>query len=152
MRWFGGLALFWVVFAFGCAPQPQALSEADEAAIRAHLDKIAQHDSPEDNAAWANDFIPDGIFMIEGSPILRGRAAIQQRGETNERVASVTFSNIDIRGSGDTAWVTGAQSPLLEGQTTPQIGEFLGVVQRQADGSWLTAAASVSSDSPPPAN
>jgi len=151
MRSFRTITLLSVVFAFGCAPEPQGLSEADLAAIRTRFDEVARHVSAEDNAAWANDFTPDGIFMYEHVPTLRGRAAIQQWGEMNVNVTGLTFSDIEIHGSGDTAWATSAFTLMAEGSTTPVIGKQLVVLQRQEDGSWRTVAASVSTDSPPPA-
>jgi ketosteroid isomerase-like protein len=152
MRSFGNFALLGMVFLFGCAPQPQGLSEADLAAIQSRFDEVARHVSVEDNAAWANDFTPDGVFMGANMPAVRGRAAIQQWGETNVRVASLVFSDIEVHGSGDTAYATGAYTLMAEGSTTPDVGKFLVAMQRQADGSWLHAVASVNSDLPPPAN
>ena len=152
MSSFGRLTVLGMVFAFGCAPQPSALSEADVAAIQARLDDVARHVSAEDNAAWANDFTTDAIFMFQGTPTLRGRAAIQQWGETNVRVTGLTFSDIEIHGRGDTAWATSAYTLMAEGSLMPDRGKQLVILQRQADGSWLAMAASVSSDLPPSAN
>ena len=75
------LATVGIVFVLGCAPPARDLSEADLAAIRERFDEVARHVSAEDNAAWANDFTEDGIFMIGNTPALRGRAAIQKWGE-----------------------------------------------------------------------
>jgi ketosteroid isomerase-like protein len=151
MKALGKLAPLVIVFAFGCTPQPQALSEADLAAIQTRLDEVARHVSAEDNAAWANDFTPDAIFMIQGSPAVRGRAAIQQWGETNVMVTSLTFSDIEKHGSGDTAWATSNYTLMVAGSPTPEMGKQLVVLQRQADGSWLSAAASVSANAAPAA-
>jgi ketosteroid isomerase-like protein len=108
--------------------------------------------SAEDNAAWANDFTEDGIFMIGNTPAVRGRAAIQKWGETRPNVTSLTFSDIQIDGRGDLAWATSAYSSTVEGMPEPDTGKQLVVLQRQADGSWRTVAASVSSDLPPSGN
>lgn len=144
-------ALVGFVLASGCAQQPQALSDADLAAIQARFEEIERHVSTEDNAAWANDFTPDGVFMGANMPAVRGRAAIQQWGETNVRVTSLEFSQIEVHGSGDVAYATGVYTLMAEGSATPDVGKFLVAMQRQPDGSWLHAAASVSSDFPPPA-
>lgn len=151
MRGLPKLALLGVVFALGCAPQPQGLSEADLAAIQFRFDEIERHVSAEDNAAWANDFTPDGIFLTQNTPPLRGRAAIQQWGETNVRVTSLDFSDIEVHGSGDTGWATGAYTLMAEGSTTADVGKWLVVMRRQPDGSWLHAVASTSSNNPPQA-
>lgn len=141
-----------VLTLFGCAQPANELSEADLATIRERFDEVARHVSAEDNAAWANDFTEDGIFMIGNTPAVRGRAAIQKWGETRPNVTSLTFSDIQIHGRGDLAWATSAYSSTVEGMPAPDTGKQLVVLQRQADGSWRTVAASVSSDLPPSAN
>jgi hypothetical protein len=93
----------------GCTQAVPDLSEADLAAIRQRFDAVAQHVSAEDNAAWANDFTEDAIFMFNHVPAIRGRAAIQAWGKTGVVVTNLTFDD-------------------------------------PTDGSWLTAAAHVSSD------
>ncbi len=143
------LVLVAIVFALGCTPPASDLSEADLTAIRERLDEVARHGGAEDNAAWANDYTEDGIFMRSNMPALRGRAAIQKWGETGVKLTSLTFSDIQIHGSGDLAWATCAYSLTLEGVTEPETGKELHVLQRQADGSWLLVAVSASSDLPP---
>jgi len=143
------LVIVAIVFALGCTTPVRDLSEADLAAIRERLDEVAGHVSAEDNVAWANDYTEDGIFMICNTPALQGRATIQKWGESGVKATNLTFSDIQIHGSGDLAWVTSATSLTLEGVPEPDKGKQLGVLQRQADGSWLIVAASVSSDFPP---
>jgi ketosteroid isomerase-like protein len=143
------LVIVTIVFVFGCTTPARDLSEADRAAIRERLDDFARHGGAEDNVAWANDFTEDGIFLIGNTPALRGRATIQKWGETGMKLTSLTFSDIQIHGSGDLAWATCATSMTLEGVAEPETGKELNVLQRQADGSWLLVAVSVSSDLPP---
>jgi ketosteroid isomerase-like protein len=151
MRSFHGLILPALLLAYGCAPQPQSLSEADLAAIQTRFDEIERHVAAEDNAAWSNDFTPDGVFMGANMPAIRGRAAIQQWGETNGRAISLEFSEIEVHGSGDVAYATGVYTLTAEGSAAPDVGKFLVAMQRQPDGSWLHTVASVSSDTPLPA-
>jgi len=139
-----GLAL-----TLGCASSAAELSEPDVAAIRHRFDEVARHVSAEDNAAWANDFTQDGIFMFGNMPVVRGRAPIQKWGESGPKATSLTFSDIQIHGRGDLAWATSAYSLKLEGIPNEDRGKQLVVLQRQPDGTWLTAAGSVSSDLPP---
>jgi len=143
------LVIVAIVFALGCTTPARDLSEADRAAIRERLDDFARHAGAEDNVAWANDFTEDGIFLIGNTPALRGHATIQKWGETGMKLTSLTFSDIQIHGNGDLAWATCAYSLMLEGVTEPETGKELHVLQRQADGSWLLVAVSVSSDLPP---
>jgi ketosteroid isomerase-like protein len=140
-----------MIVVVGCVPQQQALSENDLAGIQTLLETVQRTVSAEDNAAWANTFTTDGRFLYANMPPLRGRPAIQQWGESGPRVTSLVFSDVEIEGAGDTAWATGVQTLMVDGSPAPDRGKWLMVMQRQADGSWLTAAASVSSDSPPPA-
>jgi ketosteroid isomerase-like protein len=143
------LVIFGIVFALGCTHPAHDLSEADLTAIRERLEEVARNVSAEDNAAWVNNYTEDGIFMISNTPAIQGRAAIQKWGETGVKVTSLTFSDIQIHGSGDLAWATHASSLTLDGVPEPDKGKELVVLQRQADGSWLIVAASVSSDRPP---
>ena len=143
------LVIVAIVFALGCTTPVRDLSEADLAAIRERLDDLARHAGAEDNVAWANDFTEDGIFLIGNTPALRGHATIQKWGETGMKLTSLTFSDIQIHGSGDLAWVTSAISVTFEGAPEQDKSKQLVVLQRQADGSWLAVAASVSSDLPP---
>ncbi len=143
-----------LVFALGCTPPPPAeLTEDDLAAIQHRFDEVARHLSPEDNEAWANDFTEDAQFMFQNTPMIRGREAIREWGETGSPVAlSVSFSDIEIHGSGDWAWATSSYVATFEGAEGPDRGKQLVVFRRQPDGTWLTAAAHVSSDLPPPGN
>ena len=144
--------------ALGCTPPPSAeLTEDDLTAIRHRFDEVARHLSPEDNEAWANDFTEDAQFMIQNTPLLRGRPAIREWGEDTSDtgsgvVLSASFSDIEIHGSGDWAWATSSYVITVEGAEGPDHGKQLVVLRRQADGSWLTAAVHVSSDLPPPGN
>ena len=142
----------------GCTPPPSAeLTDADRDAIRQFLDEVARNLSPEDNEAWANGFTEDGLMMFQNTPVIRGRQAIRAWGEdtteTGSPVAlSVSFSDIEIHGSGDWAWATSNVVATFEGVEGPVALKQLVVLERQPDGTWLTAAAHVSSDLPPPGN
>ncbi len=142
----------------GCAPRsPAELTDADRDAIRQYLDEVARNLSPEDNEAWANGFTEDGLMMFENVPVIRGRQAIrawgEATGETGSPVAlSVSFSDIEIHGSGDWAWVTTGATATFEGVEGPVSLKQLAVLERQADGTWLAAAVHVSSNAPPPGN
>ena len=147
-----------VSLTLGCSPPPPAeLTDADRDAIRQYLDEVARNLSPEDNEAWANGFTEDGLMMFQNTPVIRGRQAIRAWGEdtseTGSPVAlSVSFSDIEIHGSGKWAWVTTGYTATFEGFEGPDQGKQLVVLQRQPDGTWLAAALHASSDLPPPGN
>jgi ketosteroid isomerase-like protein len=91
--------------------------------------------------------------MFPNTPMIRGRNAIRAWGETDSPVVvSMSFSDIEIQGSGDWAWATSSYVAKFEGMDEPDRGKQLVVFQRRADGTWLTAAVHVSSDLPPPGN
>ena len=147
-----------LALALGCTPPPSAeLTEDDRAAIRDYFDEVARNLSPEDNEAWANGFTEDGQFMVPNQPTIRGREALRAWGEaTGETgsgvVLSAAFSDIEIHGSGDWAWATSNVVATFEGVEGPVALKQLLVLERQQDGTWLTAAAHVSSNLPPPGN
>ena len=147
-----------LALALGCAPPaPTELSEDDRAAIRAYFDELARVLSPEDNEAWANGFTEDGMMMFQFTPTIRGRQALRAWGEdtsaTGSPVAlSVLFSDIEIHGSGDWAWATTNVVATFGGVDGPVALKQLIVLERQPDDTWLTAAAHVSSNVPPPGN
>ncbi len=140
--------------ALGCAPAgPAELSEDDLAAIRERFDQVARTLTPEDNEAWAQNFTEDAVFMFQHTPMVRGRAAIQEWGETDSPVVlEASFSDIEIDGSGDWAWATSSTEATFEGMDQPDRGKQLTVFERQPDGAWLVAAVHVSSDLPLPEN
>ena len=141
--------------ALGCTSPPSAeLTEDDLNAIRHRFDEVARHLSPEDNEAWANDFTEDVQFMFPGASTIRGREPLRAWGEdtsdTGSLVAlSASYSDIEIHGSGDWAWATSSYVMTVEGVEGTVPGKQLLVLKRQADGSWLIAAAHASSDLPP---
>ncbi len=59
---------------------------------------------------------------------------------------SVSFSDIEIHGSGDWAWATKRSVLTIEGVEGPVPGKQLVVLRRQPDGTWLIAARAGSSD------
>ena len=139
-----------ILFASGCAPNsPAELTDADKKAIGQFMDELARSLSPEDNEAWANTFTEDAVLMFPDTPTKRGRQVLkawgEDSGETGSPVAlSVSYSDIEIHGSGDVAWLTANSTAELEGLDEPSIGRQLMVLERQPDGTWLQAAASLS--------
>jgi len=98
--------------------------------------------------AWAKDFTPDAVFMFNHATAARGREEIQKFGEAGPRAESLSFSDIQIHGSSQLAWATSAYRFKVEGAPEADIGKQLVILERQADGTWLALAASVSSDLP----
>jgi ketosteroid isomerase-like protein len=140
-----------IVLTLGCtSATSEEFTDADRDAIREYYNELARILTPEDNRAWADGFTEDAIFMVQDQPWIRGREALYAWGEGDRSgaVLSATFSDIEIHGSGDWAWVTSRQTLTIEGVEEPVIGKALVVFQRQPDGTWLQAAASGSNDQP----
>jgi ketosteroid isomerase-like protein len=138
--------------AVGCAaPPPAALSDADVAALRQHFVELARALSPEDNAAWARLFTSDARMMFESAPMVSGRDAIQEWGESpgSPVLLSISFADIAISGGGDWAWATSTYVATVGGLEGQVPGKQLIVFRRQDDGTWLQAAVHASSDLPP---
>lgn len=148
----------YLALALGCTAAPPAdLTDADQQAIREFFEEVGRTLSPEDNQAWANTFTEDAVLMFEDAPTIRGREALRAWGEdttaTGSPVAlSVTFSDLGIHGGGDWAWVTAIATASFEGVEGQVSLRQLTVLERQADGGWLTAAVHVSANPPPMAN
>lgn len=147
-----------LVFVAGCAPSsPAELTDADRNAIRQLMDELARSLSPEDNEAWANTFTEDAVLMFPDAPTMRGRQVLkawgEDSGETGSPVAlSVSYSDIEIHGSGDVAWLTANSTAELEGLDEPSSARNLIVLERQPDGTWLQAASSLSFTPSPSGN
>ena len=143
------LSVAGIILTLGCtSPTPAEFADADRDAIREYFAELARVLTPEDNRAWANGFTEDAMLMVQDQPWIRGREALYAWGasEASGEVLSATFSDIEIHGSGDWAWVTLRQDLTFEGDEQPELGKVLAVFQRQPDGTWLAAAASVSRD------
>ena len=146
------LSILTVTALVACGGQASSeLTEDDRAAIRQYYDDLTRTLSPEDNRAWADHFTEDTQFMLANQPTIRGRESLYEWGEGDDSgvVLSISFSDIEIHGSGDWAWVTANQVLTIEGVEGPIPGKALAVLQRQPDGTWLAAAASGSDDQPP---
>jgi predicted ester cyclase/ketosteroid isomerase-like protein len=127
------------------------LSKADLAAIREHFDSVARHLTANNHEAWTHEFTDDAVFQFMHTPAVRGRKAMRAWAEAMPKVERITFGDIQIHGGGDTAWATTTYRVTFSGQAVPDVGKQLDVLRRQADGSWLSVATSVSSDLPPAA-
>jgi len=141
-----------ILLVLGCATTPasEGLTDADRDAIRQYYVELARVLSPEDNDAWLKGFTADAVFMVQDQPTIRGHDALDAwgKGDRSGFVLSAAFSDIEIHGSGDWAWVTVKQVLTLQGVDEPVPGKALAVFQRQPDGRWLTAAVSGSNDQP----
>ncbi len=144
-----------------CQPAAQeaasgALSAEDIAAIRDVAESFRQAMLASDWETATSLFIEDAVRQPPNEPMIVGRAAILASMEA-EPVTFTQFSNapLEIDGRGDLAYARGTYSltATAEGMAEPitEKGKYLGVIRKQADGSWRVDTDIWNSDQPLPA-
>lgn len=102
-----------------------------------------------DWSTLAELFTQDALMMPPNSQIVRGREAIANWQAENESGFRIAFDIQDIHVSGNTAYVRGRSCvliPLGEGEYGVDLGKFLEVRKKQANGEWLIHADIFNSD------
>ena len=150
-------------FTFGCQQDEEMaeevgvkpLSDEDVAAIKALGPAL-------DKAALAKEwdtilslFTEDSMLMGPNMPVIKGRSghrAFIESLKPSHTEHKVEFLEVD--GYGDIAYArgTGVETFSIEGVEEPikDEGKFLGILRKQADGSWLIAIWMWNSDLPLP--
>ena len=75
------------------------------------------------------------------------------KGARDMGIRGITLDALEVEISGDLAYEVGKYSIDMElegGQTMTDVGKYLMVLKRQADGSWKMSADMFSSDAPAP--
>lgn len=143
------LTLASVAILAGCAAPTADFSASDEAAIRDASSQWVETYNRNDWQALSQLFTGDAVMMPPNGEAVVGRDAIaawEAEFETGFRIA---FAIDEIEGDGDLAFVRGRSCvfiPLATGEYGVDIGKFLEVRERQADGSWLISADIFNSD------
>lgn len=132
--------------AMGAMAAPAALSAEDEAALRAMDADWARAATAGDGNALAAFYTADAVVMPPNEPTIRGEAAKQYWIDfTNQFTAQVELATEVADGRGDLGFTSGTWRMTLTPKTTgakpmPTLeGRYLGVVKKQADGSWKLA-------------
>jgi ketosteroid isomerase-like protein len=122
----------------------KAIDESTQVAVKAALGK--------DFAAWAALFVDDGVLYPPNQPAVKGRAAIQAWLANFPPITEFKLANVKIEGRGDLAYVLGTFTITIAPPGAPgpikDVGKFVEVRKRQADGRWLVAVDMFSSDLP----
>jgi uncharacterized protein (TIGR02246 family) len=148
-----------LVLLLGACQQPVAtLTEDDIAAIRAAAEQeVVEATLAGDWGRLAATFTEDAVRLPPDEPLHKGRAAIKQWAEDNWGPVSYTAFTMEVKdvdGCGDLAYAWGPYSATVEvpGLEEPieDIGKFLTVFRKQADGAWLVSVAMFNSDVPLP--
>ncbi len=135
-----------------CRPQTAALSSADQRAVRATMDSVAQRFRRADYRGAAALFATNARLMPPNQPIVMGREDILKWMSTLPPISSFELTVEELDGQGDLAYVrarymitftpSGAKSLVLE------TGKELDLLRRQPDGSWPIVATNWNSDKP----
>jgi uncharacterized protein (TIGR02246 family) len=152
-----------------CAPADKAATDsaaapataaADPAAVRAYI--------TEANTKWAAamvaadvptilaNYADDAVSMQAGMPAANGRAAIEEmmKGMTAAmKIDSASFSVSDVRLGGDMAVEHGSYRITMTptgGKAMTDVGKYVTVWQKQADGTWKITRDISNSDAAPP--
>ena len=150
------LALFFLFVVAACQPAPPAeMTDADRAAIDALVGEYQATAVAGDWDAWSALWTEDAVYMVPGTPVLDGRQAIRVSLDAFPSPPSELRVSLGaVEGFGDWAWARGAYAmtmPAFEDMPEmTEVGKFLWVLEKQADGTWLIDSEAYNSDSPPP--
>jgi uncharacterized protein (TIGR02246 family) len=139
----------------GCQPQSEQAAnvEADVAAIRELFAGNAAVINANDLDGWVSQFTEDAVFMPQGSPVLKGRAAGREFArpwyEQFHMEFEVSVDEIEVHGDWAFArWsYVGRYTPKAGGATTEDVGKEIWILKRQSDGSWQCSHIIYNSDS-----
>ena len=132
-----------------CQSYSIGLSNADREAIKTSSKEWVETYNSNDWQKLASLFSPDAVMMPPNSAEIRGRTAIAAWEAENENGFRIAFDIQEIESSGDTAYVRGRSCVFIpdgEGEYGVDVGKFLELRKKQADGAWLIEADIFNSD------
>jgi uncharacterized protein (TIGR02246 family) len=126
------------------AAAPAGLSAEDDAAVRAADQAWAKAASAGDAAALTAFYAGDAVLMPPGSPPLHGSEEIGKffSGMTGAFSGPFELKTTAVEGRGDLAFSTGEYTATLTPKKPgakpmpAEAGKYVGVMKKQADGSW----------------
>jgi uncharacterized protein (TIGR02246 family) len=148
-----------LVLLLGACQQPvDSFIEEDITAIRAAAEQeVVEAMLAGDWERFAASFTEDAVRLPPDEPLHRGRAAIKRWAEENWGPLMLTEFSMtvqDVDGCGDLAYAWGPYSAIVKvpelDDPVKDVGKFLTVLRKQADGAWLVSVAMFNSDIPLP--
>ena len=135
-----------------CAPPPgpAELSAEDLEAIEAVTSSWSEAMNAKDWDALAALYTEDAVMMAPDAPAIEGRAAIREFFVAFPPVESIQLDALDVDGRGDLAFVRGTYIMTLVSEEGPveDVGKYLEIRRREADGTWRLYADIFNSDLP----
>jgi ketosteroid isomerase-like protein len=128
-----------------------ALTEHDLAAIRLAIENDAAAVRRADWDAITHMFTADAIRFPPHQPPIRGRAAMRAWLETFPPLEEFAITADEIVGGDGLAFVRGTYAMTIGGPTpVADRGNYMGLMRKQPDGSWLWTTDMAVSELPPP--
>ncbi len=143
------VANFAAALVAGCsqAPAPMDTRKADETAIVAAGNALAQAAEAKDLDKCMSFYVDDPILIVPGEPAVVGKDAVRKafQGFLGASALKLETSGliIDVAQSGDLAFERGSYANTItdaKGKTTTETGTLALVWKKQADGAWKIAA------------
>jgi len=138
------LQVFVIMLLIGCSNDINSNSVEDILAIEtmsaARADAFNEGDAP----SIAIHFTENGVLMAPGSPAQTGRDAVESYYQSifDEFKTSLVSYYEEVRVSGNLAFGRGVAdvelTPHDGGETIYSTSKYINILERQADGSWLT--------------
>lgn len=118
---------------------------ADEAALRALIDRTAALNNAADTTGWVALFEEGAVYMPPGSPAVTTRAGLEEAAAAGfgSYATEIRIVPDEIVVAGDWAFarsrVTGTATPRAGGEAVSVDVKQLVIYHRQADGAWKIA-------------
>ena len=134
--------------------QSAKLSDKDVSAIKSSSDAFSKGLVAGDPAAVSLFYTEGASFLPPNDKAVAGRAAIATWMKALPPVKAFKLTPVEIEGRGDLAYVKGTFDMTLVPPGAPgpvnDVGKYIEIRRKQADGSWLIAVDIFNSDLPPP--
>jgi ketosteroid isomerase-like protein len=143
-----------LVFLGACAREMTELSQADQDAVKAHIEKYRQTVVANDWDAMGNTLAADVVLSPPNVAPLAGRDAAIAWGKTFPRITGFTVNVEEVSGGGNLAFARGTYAldmRLPDSSVATDRGAFIEIHRRQADGTWPYTRLMFHSTEPVPA-
>jgi ketosteroid isomerase-like protein len=137
-----------------CAREMTELSQADQDAVKAHIEKYRQAVVANDWEAMGNTLAADVVLSPSNVAPLAGRDAAVAWSKTFPTITGFTVNVEEVSGVGALAYARGTYQldmRLPDSSVATDRGAFIEIHRRQADGTWPYTRISFHSTEPVPA-